>query len=136
MLARPRLALVTLWLLVFAAAGQIIVIAPILPRIGEQLGVEPGPLGLLITVYSVTLAVFTLVVGPVSDRFGRRRMILIGTAAMAAVLLLHGLATSFASLLILRALAGAAGGVLSGRPSPTSATRSRPTGGGGPTGGS
>ena len=111
---RPYLVLFTLWLLVFAAAGQIIVIAPILPRIGEQLGVEPGPLGLLITVYSVTLAVFTLLVGPVSDRFGRRKMILIGTAAMAAVLLLHGLATSFASLLVLRALAGVAGGVLSG----------------------
>ena len=114
MLARPRLALVTLWLLVFAAAGQIIVIAPILPRIGEQLGVGPGPLGLLITVYSVTLAAFTLGVGPVSDRFGRRRVILVGTAAMAAALLLHGLATSFGTLLALRALAGAAGGVLSG----------------------
>ncbi len=111
---RPTLVLFTLWLLVFAAAGQIIVIAPILPRIGEQLGVGPGPLGLLITVYSVTLAVFTLVVGPVSDRFGRRKMILIGTASMAAVLLLHGLATTFTSLLVLRALAGAAGGVLSG----------------------
>jgi len=111
---RPYAALFTLWLLVFAAAGQIIVIAPILPRIGEQLGVGPGPLGLLITVYSVTLAAFTLVVGPVSDRFGRRRVILIGTAAMAGVLLLHGLATSFGALLGLRALAGAAGGVLSG----------------------
>ena len=111
---RPYLALFTLWLLVFASAGQIIVIAPILPRIGEQLGVEAGPLGLLITVYSVTLAVFTLVVGPVSDRFGRRRIILMGTAAMAAILLLHGFATSFGSLLALRALAGVAGGVLSG----------------------
>ncbi len=108
------MALFTLWLLVFAAAGQIIVIAPILPRIGEQLGVGPGPLGLLITVYSVTLAAFTLVVGPVSDRFGRRRVILVGTAAMAVVLLLHGLATSFGTLLALRALAGATGGVLSG----------------------
>ena len=111
---RPVLVLFTLWLLVFASAGQIIIIAPILPRIGEQLGVGPGPLGLLITLYSVTLAAFTLVVGPVSDRFGRRRMILIGTAAMAAVLLAHGFATSFGSLLALRALAGAAGGVLSG----------------------
>ncbi|MGB3541569.1 MFS transporter, partial [Rubrivirga sp.] len=111
---RPSLILFTLWLLVFAAAGQIIVIAPILPRIGEQLGVGPGPLGLLITVYSVTLAVFTLVVGPVSDRFGRRRVILIGTASMAGALLLHGLADSFETLLGLRVLAGAAGGVLSG----------------------
>lgn len=114
MLRRPRLALFTLWLLVFAAAGQIIVVAPILPRIGEQLAVAEGPLGLLITVYAAALAVFTLVVGPVSDRYGRRRVILVGAAAMAAVLLAHGWARSFESLLVLRALAGAAGGVLSG----------------------
>lgn len=98
----------------FAAAGQIIVVAPILPRIAEQLGMDPGPLGLLITVYAVALASFTLIVGPVSDRFGRRRVILVGTAAMAGSLLLHGLADSFESLLVLRALSGAAGGVLSG----------------------
>ena len=114
MLERPRLALFTLWLLVFAAAGQIIIVAPILPRIAEQLAMDPGPLGLLITVYATALAAFTLVVGPVSDRFGRRRVILIGTAAMAASLLLHGLADSFKSLLVLRAISGAAGGVLSG----------------------
>jgi predicted MFS family arabinose efflux permease len=114
MLRRPRLALFTLWLLVFAAAGQIIIVAPILPRIAEQLAMEEGPLGLLITVYAVALAALTLVVGPVSDRFGRRRVILAGTAAMAAALLAHSWADSFGSLLALRALAGAAGGVLSG----------------------
>ena len=114
MLERPRLALATLWLLVFASAGQIIVVAPILPRIAAQLQMDEGPLGLLITVYAVALALFTLVVGPVSDRVGRRRVILWGTAAMAATLLAHGLADSFASLLALRALSGAAGGILSG----------------------
>ena len=114
MLRRPRLALGTLWLLVFASAGQIIVVAPILPRIAAQLQMDEGPLGLLITAYAVALALFTLVVGPVSDRVGRRRVILWGAAAMAATLLAHGLADSFASLLVLRALSGAAGGVLSG----------------------
>ena len=114
MLKRPRLALGTLWLLVFASAGQIIIVAPILPRIAAQLQMDEGPLGLLVTVYAVALALFTLVVGPVSDRVGRRRVILWGSAAMAATLLAHGLADSFASLLTLRALSGAAGGVLSG----------------------
>lgn len=114
MLLRPRLALFTLWLLVFAAAGQIVVVAPILPRIAEQLAMGQGPLGLLITVYAAALAVFTLIVGPVSDRFGRRRVILGGAASMAVALLAHGWADSFESLLVLRTLAGAAGGVLAG----------------------
>ena len=111
---RPRFALFTLWLLVFAAAGQIIIVAPILPRIGTALGVESGALGLLITVYSVALGLVGLAAGPVSDRFGRRRMILWGSGAMSVALGLHGLADSFETLLAARLAAGAAGGLLSG----------------------
>ncbi|MEM1057339.1 MAG: MFS transporter [Bacteroidota bacterium] len=113
-LARPRFALFTLWLLVFAAAGQIIIVAPLLPTIGAELGVEESALGLLVTAYSVTLAVFGLIAGPVSDRFGRRRMILWGSGAMTLALALHGLAESFGALLAVRAASGAAGGLLSG----------------------
>lgn len=111
---RPLLTLFTLWLVVFASASQIILIAPLLPDIAEQLGMDEGPLGLLMTVYSAALGVFTLVAGPISDRVGRRRVILWGAAGMAVALALHGLARDFASLLALRTLAGAAAGVLSG----------------------
>ena len=111
---RPRFALFTLWLLVFAAAGQIIIVAPILPRIGLALGVEDGALGLLITVYSVALGAMGLLAGPVSDRVGRRRMILWGAGAMTIALGLHGLAETFEALLMARLSAGAAGGLLSG----------------------
>ncbi|MEM6327124.1 MAG: MFS transporter [Bacteroidota bacterium] len=113
-LERPLFALFTLWLLVFAAAGQIIIVAPLLPTIGADLGVEEGALGLLVTVYSVALGVFGLVAGPISDRMGRRRMILWGSGAMTVALLLHGLADSFGTLLAARAASGAAGGLLSG----------------------
>ncbi|OZC02184.1 MFS transporter [Rubricoccus marinus] len=113
-LARPRFALFTLWLLVFAAAGQIIIVAPILPRIGAELGVEEGTLGLLVTVYAVALGLCGLVAGPVSDRFGRRAIILWGSASMTVALALHGLANSYEALLLARAASGAAGGMLSG----------------------
>ncbi|MEM9997935.1 MAG: MFS transporter [Bacteroidota bacterium] len=111
---RAGLIIATLWLLVFSAASQIIIVAPILPMVGAQLGVGDALLGTLMTVYAAAVGISTLVTGPVSDRVGRRRVLLVGAASMAVVLALHGLAESFTSLLVLRALAGAAGGILSG----------------------
>jgi predicted MFS family arabinose efflux permease len=103
-----------LWLLVFATGTQALVVAPILPRIGEQLGTDAALLGTLITAYSVTVGVFALVVGPVSDRVGRHRVLLVGSAFMTGALALHWVAWDFASLVAVRALAGVAGGVLNG----------------------
>lgn len=106
--------LFALWLLVFTAASQTIIITPILPLIGDALDVAPGRLGLLVSVYSWVLAAAALVMGPISDRIGRRRVLLIGSAALAGALALHGLADTFGSLLGMRVLAGAGGGMLSG----------------------
>ena len=111
---RVRATLFALWLLVFTAASQTIIITPILPLIGEELGVGPGPLGLLVSMYSWVLAFAALVMGPISDRVGRRLVLLIGSGALALALALHGLADSFGTLLGMRVLAGAGGGVLSG----------------------
>ncbi|WP_412069485.1 MFS transporter [Rubrivirga sp. IMCC43871] len=106
--------LFALWLLVFTAASQTIIITPILPLIGEALGADAGALGLLVSVYSWVLAFAALVMGPISDRIGRRRVLLIGSGSLAVALALHGFADTFGSLLAMRVLAGAGGGVLSG----------------------
>ncbi len=103
-----------LWLLVFAASSQIMIVSPILPRIAEQLHASEGMLGTLVTSYAVTVGFFALVVGPISDKVGRRRILLYGTAGLAVALALHGLATRFITLLLARCLAGVAGGILSG----------------------
>lgn len=112
--SHPRLVLFALWLMVFSASSQVIIIAPILPRIGEALQIPQAIQGWLITSYAVSLSVFALIIGPISDRFGRRIVLLLGCGAMAIALWLHGIADSFFSLLVVRAGAGAAGGVLSG----------------------
>ena len=78
------------------------------------MGVGSGALGLLVSVYSWVLAGAALVMGPISDRVGRRRVLLLGAGALTLALALHGLAASFTSLLAMRVLAGAGGGILSG----------------------
>lgn len=110
----PRLVVFTLWALVFAVGSQAMLVAPIIPQISAQLGTGEARLGALVTAYAASVGVFALVTGPVSDRVGRRRVLLAGTALMTGALALHGLADSFLALLVVRALAGAAGGVLNG----------------------
>ena len=106
--------LFTLWLVVFAAASQVMIVAPILPRISEELGVPVAGLGILATTYAVSVGVFALLTGPISDRVGRRRILLAGALLLTVALLLHAGARSFGSLLLVRSLAGAGGGALSG----------------------
>lgn len=111
---RARAMVLSLWLVMFTVASQFLIVAPILPRIGEQLSVPDAYLGTLVTGYAIAVASFAILAGPISDRYGRRLVLRVGTAWMAVALLLHGLADSYITLLGLRVLAGAASGILSG----------------------
>ena len=110
----PYLVVFALWLLVFSAASQIMIISPILPQVGEELGIPDAVLGTLVSAYSLMVGVFAILSGPVSDRFGRRRILLLGSGTMTVALLLHGFVAGYFSFLAVRVFAGMAGGVLSG----------------------
>jgi len=90
------------------------IISPILPRIGQELGIPDAALGTLVSVYSLMVGVFAILAGPVSDKIGRRRILILGTATMTVALALHGLVRDYASFLTVRLFAGMAGGMLSG----------------------
>lgn len=111
---RARLIVFALWLMVFSSGSQVMLIAPIFLRIREQLGIAETALGHLVAVDAVMLGLVALVAGPISDRIGRRRIMLAGTGLMTLALGMHAFAFNYGSLLLARALAGASGGVLSG----------------------
>jgi predicted MFS family arabinose efflux permease len=111
---RPLLIVFTLWLLVFSSASQTMIISPILPRIGEELSIPDAALGTLISAYSIMVGICAILAGPVSDKVGRRRILLLGCGAMTIALILHTFAVDYFSFLFVRVLAGSAGGVLSG----------------------
>lgn len=112
--ASPFLIVFTLWLLVFSSASQTMIISPILPMIGNQLAIGDAALGTLVSAYSIMVGVFAIISGPISDKFGRRRMLMTGAGAMTLALLLHGLVQGYATFLAVRVFAGMAGGMLSG----------------------
>jgi predicted MFS family arabinose efflux permease len=103
-----------LWLLVFSSASQIMIISPILPQIGEELAIGDAALGTLISAYAIMVGVFAILSGPVSDKFGRRRILLLGTGVMTVALIAHVFVQGYASFLAVRLFAGTAGGILSG----------------------
>ncbi len=105
-------ALAALWALNFAASAQFLVVTPLLPVIRDQLGVREDLLGLLVTAYAVGVGILALIGGPLSDRVGRRRILVIGSGWMALALLLHAFAADFWSLMAVRLIAGGASGLI------------------------
>lgn len=103
-----------LWLLLFAASSQVMIIAPLLPQIGLEIQTSEKVLGYLITVYATALGICAILIGPLSDKIGRRKILLLGSFAMTIFLLAHSGADSFLSLLIIRTATGFSAGILSG----------------------
>jgi MFS transporter, DHA1 family, multidrug resistance protein len=81
-------------------------ILPTLPATGAALGASPSEVGLAMSVYLLGLGVALLVYGPVSDRIGRRPIIMFGAALLALASLGCVLARSLPQLLIFRTLQG------------------------------
>jgi|HigsolmetaAR203D_1030402.scaffolds.fasta_scaffold01178_3 DHA1 family bicyclomycin/chloramphenicol resistance-like MFS transporter len=85
------------------------------PAIADEFGVSEGMVQLTLSSYFVGLAMGQMVVGPLSDRFGRRLPITIGMTVYALASLVAVLAPSVGVLIAVRffqALAGCAGMVI------------------------
>jgi DHA1 family bicyclomycin/chloramphenicol resistance-like MFS transporter len=80
------------------------VLLPALPAIATHFGTGAGRAQLLISVAMLSLGVGNLVVAPVSDRFGRRPVILAGLATFLAASLACLVAPSLELLIVARAL--------------------------------
>ncbi|HEX5137592.1 MAG TPA: MFS transporter [Planctomycetota bacterium] len=106
--SRPlkRGALGVLFLTVFIDLLGFGIVLPLLPRYGEDFHASGGQIGLLFAAFSGMQFLFAPLWGRLSDRFGRRPMILLGLCGSAASYLLFGLAQSYLVLLLSRALAG------------------------------
>ena len=110
----PYLVVFTLWLLVFSSASQTMILSPILPMIGDELSIADAVLGTLVSVYSIMVGIFAILAGPVSDKIGRKRILILGCGTMTLALCLHGFVTGYFSFVTVRIFAGSAGGILSG----------------------
>ncbi len=107
-----------LWLLAlmtFSGTLAMHIFVPALPIAAEGLHAKPGTMQLTVSLYIVGLAVGQLFYGPLSDRFGRRPVLMGGLALYAAAGLAAALAPNALMLIaarLLQAFGGCAGLVL------------------------
>jgi DHA1 family bicyclomycin/chloramphenicol resistance-like MFS transporter len=92
------------------------IILPAFPRMGADLGVSSQELGLTLSSFFVAFAFGQLVVGPLSDLFGRKWLVLGGLAVFVAGSVLCAFADTLSSLIlgrVVQALGACAASVLS-----------------------
>ncbi|MDQ3153456.1 MAG: DHA2 family efflux MFS transporter permease subunit [Actinomycetota bacterium] len=83
-----------------------------LREIGSELGAGFTELQWIINAYTLTLAALILLGGSLGDRFGRRRVFLVGVVWFAVASLLCGLAPNAETLVLFRGLQGIGGALL------------------------
>lgn len=108
-------ALPLLFAVMFLVMAGFGIIIPVLPFYAENIGASPTELGYLMAVYSLMQLLFAPLWGRVSDRIGRKPVIMIGIFGLAFSFFLTGASDTLGMLFIARI----AGGALSAANMPT-----------------
>jgi DHA1 family tetracycline resistance protein-like MFS transporter len=95
-----------LFLTVFIDMVGFGIVVPVLPLYTERFGASPFTTGLLLAVYSGMGFIFSPVVGALSDRIGRRSILLLSTIGQATGFFIMGAATTLLWLFIARTIDG------------------------------
>lgn len=82
------------------------IIIPVLPFYAENIGASPTQLGLLMAVYSLMQLIFAPMWGRISDRIGRKPVIMIGIAGLAISFFLMGVSSQLWMLFAARIIGG------------------------------
>lgn len=97
----------------FATFASLYCVQPLLPLFSQGFGVSPAGSSLSLSLSTAVLALSMLVAGPISERVGRARPMMLSMFATASLTLLAAAAPSWGALLAVRTLLGVA---LSGVP--------------------
>ena len=106
----PRL---ILFLTVFIDLLGFGIVIPFLPMFAERMGIGAAGIGLIFSSYSLMQFIFAPILGRMSDRFGRKPIIMIGLLGSSLGYLVYGFADSFFWLLAARSVHGACAATIS-----------------------
>src|SRR6478672_2493528 len=112
-MSRARSPLFVLFLTVFIDMVGFGIIIPVLPLYAERFHASPVAIGWLTGIYSGMQIIFTPILGRLSDRFGRRPVLMLSLAGTAVGFALMGMAHSLLFLFVARIIAGITGGNIS-----------------------
>lgn len=109
----PDLSLVPTFIVVAVDATGMGIILPLLPFYSQRLGATPFLVGALVSVYAVCQLVAGPIVGILSDRYGRRKVLLVSQLGTLAGFVLLALAPSLALVFLARIIDGLTSGNIS-----------------------
>jgi DHA1 family tetracycline resistance protein-like MFS transporter len=105
--------LLTIFLIVFIDLLGFGIILPLLPYIAEKYQATPLMIGLLTAVYSFFQLIAAPILGRLSDRYGRKKLLVISQLGSAVGYLILGLAGNLPLLFLSRIIDGITGGNIS-----------------------
>ena len=105
----PWIRLSILFLMVFVDLVGFGIVLPLLPLYADRFGASGTQIGILVLSYSAAQLLFAPVWGGLSDRFGRRPILIIGLLGSAVSYLVFAYAASLSVLLLSRIMAGIGG---------------------------
>ena len=109
----PRRARLAAYAAVFLAFLDNFALLPLIAPRAQELGADALGVGLAVAAYSLTNLILNLVGGSLTDRIGRRMILLISLAISPICIAIYGLADSLPIFLAARVVHGAFGGFLS-----------------------
>ncbi len=98
-----------LGVMAFFANGDNYAVSPLLINIARDLNISIGDAALSVTAYMLTFGLFTIVFGPLGDRYGKTKIINIAAFGTAIFSILGAFSYNLPYLIIVRALNGAFG---------------------------
>ncbi len=110
---RKNKSLITIFFIVFIGLFGFGIIMPLLPYIAESFGASPLQIGLLATTYSLFQFIASPILGALSDRYGRKKILIISQIGTTIGFILLGTANSLILIFISRIIDGATGGNIS-----------------------
>jgi multidrug resistance protein len=102
-----------LWVIVSIVLIDLVgftIVMPLLPRFAKEYGFDDLQIGLLLAAYPLLQLVASPILGRLSDRYGRRPLLIISQAGTAVSFIILGLSHNFSVMLLARMLDGASGG--------------------------
>jgi DHA1 family tetracycline resistance protein-like MFS transporter len=112
-MAKSRSPLIIIFITVFIDLVGFGIVIPVLPLYAQNYGASETVIGLLLAIYSVMQFIFAPILGKLSDRVGRRPVLLVSLIGTAIGFLTMGLANTLWLLFLARIIDGITGGNIS-----------------------
>jgi MFS transporter, DHA1 family, tetracycline resistance protein len=96
-------------LIAFVDSMGLTIIIPIMPYYATAFGASPAVIGVISATYAIGQVIFTPILGRLSDRVGRRRVLIIAQTGTVASLLLLGSAGTLWLIFLARLIDGITG---------------------------